>query len=50
MKKQIGEKDIPAIIHRALLREAELLVKAIRALRRDIGSKRRQLRRAKFGF
>ena len=40
MKKQIGEKDVPGIVHRALEREAELLVKVIRAFRRDLAQRK----------
>jgi len=49
MEKKISDQDIPAVIHGILGREAVLLLKVIKALRREIGSKRK-LRREKFGF
>jgi len=39
-KKEIRDEDIPGIIHCALEREAELLVKAIRAFRRDLAQRK----------
>ena len=50
MKKKISDQDIPAVIHGILGCEAVLLLKVIKALRREIGSKRKQVRREKFGF
>ena len=50
MRKEIQDKDIPAIVHGILKREAAILLKVVKALRRDIGSKRKQMRREKFGF
>jgi len=50
MRKEIQDKDIPGHIHGILEREANILLKVIRALRREIGSKRKQVRREKFGF
>ena len=49
-KKQVSDQDIPGRIHGILEREANILLKVIRALRREIGSKRKQVRREKFGF
>ena len=49
-KKQVSDQDIPGHIHGILEREANILRKVIRALRREIGSKRKQVRREKFGF
>ena len=50
MKKKISDQDIPGRIHGILEREANILLKVIRALRREIGSKRKKLCREKFGF
>ena len=43
-KKQVSEKDIPRVVHAVLIKEAAILHRVIKALRKEIQNKKKEAR------